>query len=175
MDHPAQTMQPAARRRLYEVFYGLRAGEVMNSDVAGMAFLPPHQPVEELLELFLETDHAWVRQAPDSGLKIESIILRRDILRALEPTQDSYSRFSTVRFRSLAHGSADCICCLYEGRVLHAVTPDATCLQVLRTMDNKGALYLPVLAEGELVGEIGSVDLLRAAHRTHATHGSGAR
>lgn len=172
MDHRARTMHPAVRKELYEAFYGLRAREIMNPNLRGMAFLPPHLPMEKLLDLFLETDHAWVRRAPDSGLRIQSIILRRDVLRALEPTHDSYSRFSTARFRSLAHGSADCICCLHEGRVLHAVAPDTTCLEVLRTMDAKGALYLPVLTEGALVGEIGSIDLLRAAHRTHATHGS---
>jgi len=172
MDHTPQAMHPDTRKRLYEAFYRLPARDVMNHDVEQMLFLPPHMPVEDLLKPFLGTDHAWVRRAPDSGRRIESIVLRKDLLRALEPTQRSYSSFSTARFQSLAHGSADCICCLHEGRILHAVSPDTPCLEVLRTMASKGALYLPVVDGQQLVGEIGAVDLLRAAHRTHAVHRS---
>jgi len=170
MDHAPSTSSPELRREVYEAFYRLTARDLMKRDVEAAAFVPPHMPVEQLFSLFLGTDHAWVRVAPDSGRKIGSVLLRRDLLQALEPTHDSYSRLSTARFRSLAHGSADCICCFHEGRVLHAVRPGTKCRDVLRLMESKGAIYLPVMEGDELVGEIGSVDLLRAAHHAYESH-----
>jgi predicted transcriptional regulator len=40
-------------------------------------------------------------------------------------------------------------------------------------MESKGALYLPVVESGELVGEIGSLEVLRAVHRLYESMGKG--
>ena len=173
MDHDRCTVDPALRRKVYESFYRLPARAIMNRDLERLVFLPPHVPVEELLDVFVEADHAWIlARPPGSRRRVESILLRRDLLRGLEPTHASYSRFSAARFRSLAHGSADCICCFHEGRVLHTVTPETTCREALRLMESKGASYLSVLEAGEMVGEIGATDLLRSLAAAYRAEGA---
>ncbi len=172
MDHDRCTVDPALRRKVYERFYQLPARGIMNGDLERLVFLPPHVPVEELLDVFVEADHAWILAGgPGARRRVESILLRRDLLRALEPTHASYTRFSTARFRSLAHGSADCICCFHEGRVLHTVTPETTCREALRLMESKGASYLAVFEGGEMLGEIGATDLLRSLAAAYRAEG----
>lgn len=165
---PVTPREVALRRERYEVLYRLTAREVMNADLGSMAFIPPHLPMDELLELLLGVDHAWVRLSPGAGRRVVSVVLRQDLLRALEPGHRSYSGLSAVRFRSLAHGSADCACCFHEGRVLHPVRPNAACREVLGLMARKGILYVPVVEGEELVGEIGAADVLRALRRVRA-------
>lgn len=172
MEHFTLSTPPEARRAVYDAFFRLTARDLMTSVLDDEDFVPPHLPVEALLERFLVRDHAWVRVAPDSGRRVWSIVLRRDVFRALQPLQDSYTRFSAVRFQSLAQGSADCICCFHEGRVLHSVAPATGCAEVLRIMVSKGALYLPVMDSGELVGEIGSLGVLRAVYRLYQILGT---
>lgn len=160
-----------ARRRLLDSFHGLEAGAIMRRDLRTILLVPPHLPVADLLDAFRTMDHAWVRLKPDSGRRIRSIVTRRDLLRSLLPTRGSYTSYAAARLGSLAHGSADCICRFHEGRVLHAVAPSTRCDEALRVMEDKRLLYLPVLEGGELVGEIGEGDLLRAVHGFATEHG----
>jgi predicted transcriptional regulator len=154
-----------ARKRVFDRFYELPAREIMDTSFAHTAFVSPHCSVVESLEIFLKVDHAWVLGDPTTGREVTNIILRRDLLRTLEPTSASYSRFKRARFKSLAHGSADCTCCFTEGRVLHPIPPEMKCREIFHLMESKEALYLPVVEGGELVGEIGSIHLLLAIRR----------
>ena len=150
------------RKRVFEEFYQLTARQVMDPTFAAAAFLPAHCPISEVLDALVDADHAWVRAEGTDNHRITSIILRRDLLQALEPPRPSYTRISRVRFHSLAHGSADCACRFTEGRVLHEVAPETPCRDVLHTMERKGAVYLPVVEDGILIGEIGAEHLVRA-------------
>ncbi len=142
----------------------------MDRDLAETVFLPAHYPVRDVFETFLSVDHAWVLAEGGGPRRVSSILVPQDLLRALEPTQETYSRFNKMRFRSLAHGSADCICCFTEGRVLQRVTPDASCAEVLHTLESTGALHLPVLDGQEMVGEIGAAQIFRALQRIRGEH-----
>ena len=155
---------PGTRQRVFEEFYQLPARQVMDTAFATATFLPPHCAITEVLDALVIADHAWVHAEDREDRRVSSIVLRHDLLRALEPPRSSYTRFSRARFRSLAHGSADCVCCFTEGRVLHSVAPETPCREVLHLMENKGALYVPVVEDDVLVGEIGAVHLLRAIH-----------
>ncbi len=166
------TSPEGKRRRLFDAFYRLTAREIMDPSLERAAFVPPHMPVLRTLGLFTRVDHAWVRESEDSGRRIASILLRRDVFRALAPPHASYTRFLKLRFHSLSHGAADCICCFTEGRVLHAVEPDTPCTEVLHLMEAKAVLYLPVLERGEIVGEIGSLQVVRALHRLQQETGA---
>ncbi|WP_025321061.1 CBS domain-containing protein [Deferrisoma camini] len=162
---------PEDIRRLFEAFYALPARDVMDPTFRAAAFLPPHMPVLDAVEVFQSVDHAWIVPDPARRFGVQSILLRRDLLRAMEPTHESYSKFLRLRFRSLAHGAADCTCCLVEGRVLHRVGPDTPCRDVVHLMESKGALWLPVIEGDELVGEIGSLQVIRALHRLRSGAG----
>jgi CBS-domain-containing membrane protein len=159
----------ATRKRVFTVFYDLTARDLMDTEFRNAAFVGPHGPVIELLEMFLTVDHAWV-VAEGGERRVESIIVRQDLLPALAPTQASYSRLHRARFRSLAHGSADCFCCFAEGRILHRVPPDALCRDILHAMEDRGIQYVPVVDQGVLVGEIGSPHLLAAIYRLQKEH-----
>ena len=169
--HPPLPHSPPDRE-LFEAFYRLRARQVMDPTLGRAAFLPPHAPVLGTLDLFARVDHAWILESEDSPRRIRSILLRRDLFRALAPTQASYSRFQKLRFHSLAHGAADCICCFTEGRVLHAVDPDTPCADVVHLMESKALLYLPVIERGEIVGEIGSLEIIQALRRLRENQGA---
>ncbi|GAB4262876.1 MAG: hypothetical protein Kow0092_13440 [Deferrisomatales bacterium] len=156
---------PEDIRTLVQAFHALPAREIMDTSFAAAAFLPPHVPVLDALEVFLTVDHAWIVPDPPSREGLESILLRRDLFRALEPADASYSRFLKLRFRSLAHGAADCTCCFTEGRVVHRVGPDTPCGDVVHLMESKSILWVPVVGGDELVGEIGSLQVIRGLHR----------
>ncbi|GAB4250813.1 CBS domain-containing protein [Deferrisoma sp.] len=160
MDHTPEDI-----RRLVEAFHDLPAREIMDPTFAAAAFLPPHMPVLDAIEVFLTVDHAWIVPNPPARSGLQSILLRRDLFRALEPAEASYSRFLKLRFRSLAHGAADCTCCFTEGRVVHRVAPDTPCGEVVHLMESKSVLWVPVVDGDELVGEIGSLQVIRALHR----------
>jgi len=155
---------PETRQRVFEEFYQLPARQVMDTTFADAAFLPAHCDIAEVLDALVIADHAWVRAEDREDRRVNSIVLRQDLLRALEPPHASYTRFSSTRFRSLAHGSADCVCCFTEGRVLHSVAPDTPCRDVLHVMETKGVLYVPVVEDGLLIGELGALHLLQAVH-----------
>ncbi len=156
---------PEQRRAVFDAFYALPARRVMDPDVDAFAFVPPHLPVEDALDVLAGTDHAWVVDDPGRSQEVRSILLRRDLIRAIQPAGESYSRASRARHRSLAHGSADCTCCFTRDRVLHSVTPATPCQEVLRVIEAKGALVVPVVDDGRLVGEIGPAQLLEALRR----------
>lgn len=166
-----QHWTPETRRLVFEAFHNLPAARVMDRELAGAAFLPTHCPITEVLEAFLTADHAWVHDPRAPERRVTSIIVRQDLLRALEPTHSSYTRLRHLRFQSLAHGSADCVCCFTEGRVLHPVAPATPCREVLRLMERKDTQYVPVMEQGVLVGEIGAAQLVRAVLRLQAEHG----
>ncbi len=172
MPHIPGTIPEEKRRRLFDAFYHLTARQIMDSSLERSVFIPPHIPVLQTLELFTRVDHAWVREHEDSGRRIRSILLRRDVFRALAPPHVSYTRFLRLRFHSLPHGAADCICCFTEGRVLHVVGPDTPCSEVLHLMETKGVLYLPVMEGGEIVGEIGSLQVVRVLCRLQQETGA---
>jgi CBS domain-containing protein len=150
------------RQRVFEEFYRLPAREVMDTGLTRAAFLPPHCNIGAVLDAFVAADHVWIHADGAPERRVESIVVRQDLLRALEPPNDSYTRVSRARFRSLAHGSADCVCCFTEGRVLHRAAPDTPCRDILRLMESKGVQYVPVVEDDLLVGEIGASHLLRA-------------
>ncbi len=152
------------RQRVFEEFYQLPARQVMDTAFANAAFLPPHCDITVVLDALVIADHAWVHGEDREDRRVISIVLRQDLLRALEPPHASYTRFSRARFRSLAHGSADCVCCFTEGRVLHSVALDTPCRDVLHLMETKGIHYVPVVEDGLLIGEIGALHLLQAVH-----------
>lgn len=162
------TWTVATRQRVFEEFYQLTAREVMDATFARTAFLPPHCAISKALEALVTADHAWIHAENDVDRRVESILVREDLLRALGPPHASYTRFSSTRAHSLAHGSADCVCRFTEGRVLHRVAPDSTCREILRLMEGKGARYLPVVEDGLLIGEIGAIDVLRTMRRLDA-------
>ncbi len=167
MDRPTSPCDPETRRRVFHAFYRLPARQVMDPTLEKAAFIGLHTPVLEALGILAGVDHAWVVERPGEDRRVRSILLRRDLVRALQPAEDSYSRLVGARSRSLAHGAADCTCCFTEGRVLHGVGPEAPCRQVVHLMNATGALYIPVLEGNDLVGEIGSLQVIRALHRIH--------
>lgn len=175
MTNPPHPHQPADdpcdiedRRRVFQDFYALEARELMDPDVDRFTYLPLHLPMLEAIELFTRVDHAWV--TADTGTaapKLESILLRADLLRAVQPAHPSYTRFRRARFLSLAHGAADCTCCFTAGRVLHRVPPHATCKEVVHLLEAKGASYIPVVEGDRFLGEIGPRQVMTALHRLH--------
>lgn len=161
--HPIH--DPQTRREAFDAFYQLTASQIMDRRLDNTAFLPLHTSIDKAVELLLEHDHAWMVEDVDAPRRVVSILLRQDILSGLEPTHRSYSRFSRLRYKSLAHGSAECTCRFCEGRVLHPIKPDTSCRDLMHTMVSKSAAYLPVMEDGELVGEIGQQHLIAALHR----------
>ena len=161
--HPIH--DPQSRREAFDAFYALTASQIMDRRMDKTLFVALHTPIDKAVELLLDHDHAWVAEDLDAPRRVISILLREDLLSGLEPTQRSYSRFSRLRYKSLAHGSAECTCRFCEGRVLHTVAPDTSCLDLTHTMVSKSATYLPVMENGEMVGEIGQQHLIAALHR----------
>ncbi len=153
---------PEQRRRVFTAFYALPARDVMDPEVGAFAFVPPHLPIAGALDVLVGADHAWVVDAPGRSLAVRSVLLRQDLLRAILPAEGSYTRAARARHRSLAHGSADCICRFTRDRVLHTAAPETPCREVLRVVETKGALVIPVVDGGRIVGEIGAVQLLGA-------------
>lgn len=162
------TWTVATRQRVFEEFYQRTAQEVMDESCASAAFLPPHCSISTALDALVTADHAWIHAEEDVDRRVESILIREDLLRALAPPHASYTRFSSSRAHSLAHGSADCVCRFTEGRVLHRVAPDTTCREILHLMEGKGARFLPVVEDSLLLGEIGAVQVLRTLRRLDA-------
>ena len=163
MEHPIHHEQ--SRREAFEAFYALTAEKIMDRRLDPAGFLPMHTPIDRAVELLLQYDHAWIALDMSAPRRICSILLRNDLLGGLEPTHRSYSRISRLRYKSLAHGSAECTCRFCEDRVLHPVTPDTSCRDLLHVMVSKSVVWLPVMEGDELVGEIGQQHLLAALHR----------
>ena len=74
--------------------------------------------------------------------------MRLDLLHSVEPSHGSYTRIITRRFKSLAHGAADCTCRLVEGRRLKRIEPRTTCREMIKLMVAKNAMFLPVFDDG---------------------------
>jgi CBS domain-containing protein len=145
-------------KRVLDEFYKLPIQNVMRK--TGFAILPRDSSVMDVLDVLVDFDHIWVTEFPRSG-KIVGIISRKDFLETILPPQ--YAEDSIP-------GRASARTLYYEDAVLSAedimtrslikVDEKATVLEALRTMKANFIRHLPVVRDGELMGEIAIRDFI---------------
>lgn len=108
--------------------------------------------IQCLLSVLAARDHVWVTDEKGSK-KIVGVITEKDMLRLLAPARLPKYVFGKKYGISIEHGTAtmaeDVMC-----KQLITCSPDDKVGDALRKMTNAGLRRLPVISDGEIIGEI---------------------
>jgi len=130
-----------------------KVGDILDEKLRwNLPLLEKDADIECLLSVMASRDHVWVVEKKNSR-KIVGVVTENDILRLLSPTILPKYVFGSKYGVSIEHGTAKKVEDIMCGQLIKC-EPDDKVGDVLRKMVNSGLRRLPVVEDGEIVGEI---------------------
>jgi len=137
----------------FEELHAKKIEEIIDERaVLNLPILEKDASIDSVLSVMAARDHVWIVEKKESK-KVVGVITENDILKLLAPARLPKYVFGKKYGISIEYGTAekaeDIMC-------THLITcsPDDRVGDVLRKMVNAGLRRLPVIKNGEIIGEV---------------------
>jgi predicted transcriptional regulator len=144
-------------KALLDELYRMPVSQVMRTE--GFAVIPGDTAIEVVLEMLLDSSRIWVYETGRSS-RVVGVVTRKDFLDMALPPRTERSIPGRVQQRTLYFDGAVVTAEEMMTKKIVTLNENATVLDALNLMRGEFVRSLPVVKDGELIGELSLRDLI---------------
>ncbi len=149
---------PAKGKQLIPEFYEIPAEDIMDEEIWDLPLIEKDASIDRVLSILTESDHVWVVESKGSK-KLVGIITEHDILDVFSPRKE-VSYFGLPNKKALHYETFEKAAHIMSRNPIRC-RPDENVEDALNKMIDHRVRRIPVVENGEIIGEITLHHLIR--------------